>query len=77
MASLSRNHFPLYFCSQGEQATCAYIVLHGRLRSVVKKSDGKKEMLEELGRGEAVGVVRVCMCTSFMAERLNVLMCGV
>lgn len=43
--------------SQGDEATCAYIVLHGRLRSVVRKGDGKKEMLEELGRGEAVGVV--------------------
>ena len=56
-------------------------MLHGRLRSVVKKSDGKKEMLEELGRGEAVGVVRVCMCvcvyvcvcvcTSFTAKRVD------
>ena len=59
VASFNRNCFPLRFCSQGEQATCAYIVLQGRLRSVVKKSDGKKEMLEELGRGEAVGVVCV------------------
>jgi len=47
----------LFVCSQGDEATCAYIVLSGRLRSVVRKSDGKKEMLEELGRGEAVGVV--------------------
>ena len=46
------------FYSQGDEATCAYIVLQGRLRSVVRKSDGKKEMLEEHGRGEAVGVVR-------------------
>ena len=47
----------LHCYSQGDEANCAYIVLQGRLRSVVRKSDGKKEMLEELGRGEAVGVV--------------------
>ena len=56
-----------FVCSQGDEATCAYIVLQGRLRSVVKKSDGKKEMLEELGRGEAVGVV----CYTCVLGELN------
>ena len=46
---------PLY--SQGDKAMSAYIVLQGRLRSVVRNNDGKKEMVDEFGRGEAVGVV--------------------
>ena len=44
-------------CRQGTAAECAYIVLNGRLRSVVKKNDGKREMVEEHGRGETVGLV--------------------
>ena len=45
---------------QGEQSNCIYIVLNGRLRSVVTLSDGKKELDREAGRGELVGVVSVC-----------------
>lgn len=46
----------LYF-RQGEQSNCIYIVLNGRLRSVVTLSNGKKELDREAGRGELVGVV--------------------
>ena len=45
-------------CRQGDEATAAYIILSGRLRSVVRKMDGKKELVDEFGRGEAIGVVR-------------------
>ena len=45
---------------QGEQSNCIYIVLNGRLRSVVTLNDGKKELDREAGRGELVGVVSVC-----------------
>ncbi|XP_067056188.1 patatin-like phospholipase domain-containing protein 7 isoform X2 [Acropora muricata] len=44
---------------QGEQSNCIYIVLNGRLRSVVTLSNGKKELDREAGRGELVGVVEV------------------
>ena len=42
---------------QGEQSNCIYIVLNGRLRSVVTLSSGKKELDREAGRGELMGVV--------------------
>jgi lysophospholipid hydrolase len=42
---------------QGEESNVAYIILNGRLRSVVKNNDGKKELVDEYGRGETVGVV--------------------
>ena len=45
-------------CRQGDDATAAYIILNGRLRSVVRKADGKKELVDEFGRGESIGVVR-------------------
>lgn len=44
---------------QGEQSNCIYIVLNGRLRSVVTLSSGKKELDREAGRGELMGVVEV------------------
>lgn len=42
---------------QGESSGSIYIVLNGRLRSVVTLGDGKKELVSESGRGEIVGVV--------------------
>ena len=46
---------------QGDDASAAYIILNGRVRSVVKRSDGKKQLVDEFGRGETIGVVRtVC-----------------
>ena len=47
----------MYYYRQGDEATAAYIILSGRLRSVVKRADGKKELVDEFGRGEAIGVV--------------------
>lgn len=48
---------------QGDEANAAYIILNGRVRSVVKKNDGKKELVDEFGRGEAIGVV--CLLTLY------------
>nr|CAB3264982.1 patatin-like phospholipase domain-containing protein 7 [Phallusia mammillata] len=45
---------PLY--KQDSYSDCMYIVLHGRLRSVIMKPDGKKEMCGEFGKGEIVGM---------------------
>ena len=36
-----------------------YIVLTGRLRTVITSLGGKKEMVGEYGRGELVGIVEV------------------
>jgi len=41
---------------QGTKGDCMYIILHGRLRSVITKEDGKKELVAEYGRGEIVGI---------------------
>ncbi|KAJ8379678.1 hypothetical protein SKAU_G00004560 [Synaphobranchus kaupii] len=42
---------------QGEKSDCTFIVLSGRLRSVIMKDDGKKELIGEYGRGDLIGVV--------------------
>ena len=42
---------------QGDDANAAYIILNGRVRSVVRRSDGKKQLVDEFGRGETIGVV--------------------
>lgn len=43
---------------QDDQSDCTYIVLNGRLRSVIRKANGKKELVGEYGRGDLIGVVR-------------------
>ncbi|XP_066569380.1 patatin-like phospholipase domain-containing protein 7 [Amia ocellicauda] len=42
---------------QGDRSDSTYIVLTGRLRSVIMKDDGKKELTAEYGRGDLIGVV--------------------
>uniref|UniRef100_A0A673HJL8 lysophospholipase n=1 Tax=Sinocyclocheilus rhinocerous TaxID=307959 RepID=A0A673HJL8_9TELE len=42
---------------QDDQSDCTYIVLNGRLRSVIRKVNGKKELVGEYGRGDLIGVV--------------------
>ena len=42
---------------QGDEAASAYIILNGRVRSVIRKSEGKKELVDEYGRGETIGLV--------------------
>ncbi|XP_033643648.1 neuropathy target esterase-like isoform X2 [Asterias rubens] len=48
---------------QGDTSNCVYIVLNGRLRSVLQLPCGKKELMGEQGRGEIVGVVEVLTMT--------------
>ncbi|CAB1332657.1 unnamed protein product [Coregonus sp. 'balchen'] len=43
---------------QGDKSDSTFIVLSGRLRSVIMKEDGKKELTGEYGRGDLIGVVR-------------------
>ncbi|XP_013865932.1 patatin-like phospholipase domain-containing protein 7 [Austrofundulus limnaeus] len=42
---------------QGDKSDSTFIVLSGRLRSVIAKDNGKKELAEEYGRGDLIGVV--------------------
>ncbi|KAL8574962.1 hypothetical protein ACOMHN_064494 [Nucella lapillus] len=44
---------------QGDNSDSVYIVLTGRLRSVITLVGGKKEVVGEYGRGEMVGIVEV------------------
>ncbi|CAG5133142.1 unnamed protein product, partial [Candidula unifasciata] len=44
---------------QGDPSESIYIVLTGRLRSVLTTVGGKKELVGEFGRGELVGIVEV------------------
>lgn len=49
---------------QDDQSDCTYIILNGRLRSVIRKSNGKKELVGEYGRGDLIGVVRTSQLLS-------------
>ncbi|CAG0883445.1 unnamed protein product [Cyprideis torosa] len=44
---------------QDEEADCMYIILSGRLRSVLSLPSGKKDLVGEHGRGDLVGVVEM------------------
>ena len=65
----SPTHSPLnllqrLFYRQGDESDCVYIVLNGRLRSVVQLPSKKKELVAEYGRGELVGIVEVLTQTN-------------
>lgn len=52
------SEFICIYFRQGEKSDSTFIVLSGRLRSVIMKEDGKKELIGEYGRGDLIGVVR-------------------
>ena len=58
---------------QGEHSDSVYIILSGRLRSIVQLESKKKELVGEYGRGELVGLVEVLTqtdrATTMMAVR--------
>uniref|UniRef100_H2Z0F0 lysophospholipase n=1 Tax=Ciona savignyi TaxID=51511 RepID=H2Z0F0_CIOSA len=56
VAFISYNMLANIILLQGSRSDCMYIILHGRLRSVYLKSDGKKELVAEYGKGEIVGM---------------------
>lgn len=58
MATVIFLFLPLHIYRQDDQSDCTYIVLNGRLRSVIRKTNGKKELVGEYGRGDLIGVVR-------------------
>lgn len=58
---------------QHDKSDSTCIVLNGRLRSVVTRSDGKKELMGEYGKGDLIGIVEVLTqterSTTIMAVR--------
>ncbi|KAF9936096.1 phosphatidylcholine and lysophosphatidylcholine phospholipase [Mortierella alpina] len=50
---------------QGEDSDSIYIVLNGRLRTIIEKEPGKIEILGEFSQGESVGELEVLMGTPF------------
>lgn len=42
---------------QDEESGSTFIVLSGRLRSVITHPNGKKELVGEYGKGDLVGIV--------------------
>ncbi|XP_032689620.1 neuropathy target esterase sws isoform X5 [Odontomachus brunneus] len=49
---------------QGDESDSTFIVLSGRLRSVITYKDGKKELVAEYGKGDLVGIVEMVTQTS-------------
>ena len=49
---------------QNHKAENIFIVLNGRLRSILKTADGKKQLVGEYGRGDLVGIVEILMETN-------------
>ncbi|XP_018800224.1 PREDICTED: neuropathy target esterase sws isoform X1 [Bactrocera latifrons] len=58
---------------QEENSDSTYIVLSGRMRSVITQASGKKEIIGEYGKGDLVGLVEMitetCRTTTVMAVR--------
>lgn len=52
-----RNINLFRYFRQSDESDCTFIVLSGRLRSVITHHDGKKELVGEYGRGDLVGIV--------------------
>ncbi|KAG0324657.1 phosphatidylcholine and lysophosphatidylcholine phospholipase [Dissophora globulifera] len=50
---------------QGEECDSIYIVLNGRLRTILEKEPGKIEIINEYSQGESVGEMEVLMGTAF------------
>ncbi|KAK2579633.1 hypothetical protein KPH14_011561 [Odynerus spinipes] len=44
---------------QGDESDSTFIVLSGRLRSVITYTNGKKELVAEYGKGDLVGIVEM------------------
>ncbi|KAG0235952.1 phosphatidylcholine and lysophosphatidylcholine phospholipase [Actinomortierella wolfii] len=50
---------------EGDDSDSIYIVLNGRLRTILEKEPGKIEILREYSQGESVGELEVLMATPF------------
>lgn len=45
---------------QDEDSDSTFIVLSGRLRSVITQANDKREVVAEYGKGDLVGIVSIC-----------------
>lgn len=50
---------------QDDDSDSTYIVLSGRLRSVITDKNGKKELVGEYGKGDLIGVVSIINTNEF------------
>jgi CRP-like cAMP-binding protein len=50
---------------QDEESGSTFIVLSGRLRSVITHPNGKKELVGEYGKGDLVGIVSIRLAILF------------
>lgn len=57
MVVLYQYYNIVFFLRQDEPSSSMYIVLSGRLRSVITLANGKKELVGEYGKGDLVGIV--------------------
>ena len=53
---------------QGESSDSTFIVLNGRLRSVITQESGRKEVVAEYGKGDLVGIVSVIEKNIFLGH---------
>lgn len=53
---------------QDDESDSTYIVLSGRLRSVITHSNGKKELVGEYGKGDLVGIVSIML---YLISKIN------
>jgi len=49
---------------QNDEANSTYVVLSGRLRSVIRQENSKKTLVAEYGRGDLIGIVETLLNTS-------------
>ena len=56
LTCLQINSF-IYIYRQGDESDCTFVVLSGRVRSVITQSNEKKELVGEYGKGDLVGIV--------------------
>ena len=59
---------------QNDEANSTYVVLSGRLRSVIRQENSKKTLVAEYGRGEfsrffkAIKITLVCLFIIFLSK---------
>lgn len=53
------DRYVFHINRQDDDSDSTYIVLSGRLRSVITHPDGKKELVGEYGKGDLVGIVSI------------------
>ena len=55
---------PIALYHQNDEGDCTYVVLSGRLRSVIRHENNKKTPVAEYGRGDLTGIVETLLNTT-------------